>query len=327
MVHFAPLFSLTPQSKYRKDVRSNMTTKQDIKSLHSATAYDLNGEKLGKINELFVDDKTGQPTFAEVSHGLFGFSSSIVPLRGHRLQGEDLTLAFSKDRIKDAPEINSDEAITAEKQNKIFSHYGIKNEQDTASYDAVQNPETSGGSGIAGGTAATGGVAGKRSTSNPGQHRHDAGTGTKSGYGETEGGAAEHKHSTGSDADSSADEIVRSEEHLNVDKQRVATEEVRLRKYVTTDTETVEVPVSREEVAVERTPISADDAANYADDIGEQEASVTLYEDQVNVTKKAKPVEKVSLRKETVQDTETVSDDVRTEHIDTDTSRVDPDKK
>ena len=56
---------------------------------------------------------------------------------------------------------------------------------------------------------------------------------------------------------------------MNVQKDKVQTGEARLRKYVVTDTETVEVPVTREEVRVERTPISADEAANYKGSIDE----------------------------------------------------------
>ena len=44
---------------------------KNIKDLFNATAYDKNGEKLGDVNEVFVDDQSGQPTFVEVNHGLF----------------------------------------------------------------------------------------------------------------------------------------------------------------------------------------------------------------------------------------------------------------
>ena len=107
---------------------------------------------------------------------------------------------------------------------------------------------------------------------------------------------------------------------MNVNKERVATGEARLRKYVVTDTETVEVPVEREEVSVERTPISAEDAKNYNGTISgdTEEASVTLHEEQVNVNKETVPVEKINLKKDTVRDTETYTEELRKEQIDTD---------
>ena len=119
-------------------------------------------------------------------------------------------------------------------------------------------------------------------------------------------------------ADTDKDAIIRSEEQLNVQKDRVESGQVRLRKYVVNETETVEVPVEREEVRVVREPITDADRANYDGKIGEQEASVTLHEERVNVSKDSVPVEKVSLEKDTVQDTERVSEELRKERFDTD---------
>ncbi|MDH2455636.1 PRC and DUF2382 domain-containing protein [Corynebacterium bovis] len=265
-----------------------MAEKKNIKDLFDATAYDKSGDKLGSVKEIFVDDRTGQPTFVEVNHGLFGMSSSLVPLRGHRLEDGKLNLAFEKDRIKDAPGLDAEKGLTPEDQNRIYAHYGLDraDEGDTYVTDADRN-------------------AGQQ------QAAAGAGTGAAAGAGTTSKGGTTTANGAGDQ------EIIRSEEQLNVDKDRVATGEARLRKYVTTEKETVEVPVSREEVRVERTPISEADAKNYDGNIGEQEASVTLHEDKVNVSKESVPVEKVSLGKEQVTDTKRYSDDVRKEHIDT----------
>ncbi|MGO2574084.1 MAG: PRC-barrel domain-containing protein, partial [Corynebacterium casei] len=58
---------------------------KNVQDLLSATAYDNNGDKLGDVNEVFVDDDSGQPTFVDVNHGLFGMGNSLVPLRGHSI--------------------------------------------------------------------------------------------------------------------------------------------------------------------------------------------------------------------------------------------------
>ena len=74
--------------------------KSEIRALFDATAIDKSGDKLGSIKEVFVDDRTGQPTFVEVGHGLFGMSSSLVPLRGSSLSGDTLNLGFAKDEVE-----------------------------------------------------------------------------------------------------------------------------------------------------------------------------------------------------------------------------------
>lgn len=300
---------------------------KNIKDLFNATAYDKNGEKLGDVNEVFVDDQSGQPTFVEVNHGLFGMNSSLVPLRGHDFSGDDLKLGFSKDRIKDAPDFDSDKPLTPEAQSDIFKHYGLDNARDVTDYkdsnldskrdvqagaDKEHNLTAGAGAAGAGAGAAGAGVAGAHADEKKADtHTTDAAA-TERKAGVADDAAAARTNNDG--------ELIRSEEQLNVNKERVATGEARLRKYVVTDTESVEVPVEREEVRVERTPINAEDAKNYNGAISgdSEEASVTLHEERVNVNKETVPVEKINLKKDTVRDTETHTEELRKEQIDTD---------
>ena len=299
---------------------------KNIKDLFNATAYDKDGEKLGDVNEVFVDDQSGQPTFVEVNHGLFGMNSSLVPLRGHDFSGDDLKLGFSKDRIKDAPDFDSDKPLTPEAQSDIFKHYGLDNAHDVTDYkdsnldskrDAQAGADKDHNLTAGAGAAAGAGVAGAGVA---GAHADEKKAATHT----TDAAATERKAGVADDAAAARTnndgELIRSEEQLNVNKERVATGEARLRKYVVTDTESVEVPVEREEVRVERTPINAEDAKNYNGSISgdSEEASVTLHEERVNVNKETVPVEKINLKKDTVRDTETHTEELRKEQIDTD---------
>ena len=300
---------------------------KNIKDLFNATAYDKNGEKLGDVNEVFVDDQSGQPTFVEVNHGLFGMNSSLVPLRGHDFSGDDLKLGFSKDRIKDAPDFDSDKPLTPEAQSDIFKHYGLDNAHDVTDYkDSNLDSKRDAQAGadkdhnLTAGAGAAGAGAGVAGAGVAGAHADEKKAATHT----TDDAATERKAGVADDAAAARTnndgELIRSEEQLNVNKERVATGEARLRKYVVTDTETVEVPVEREEVSVERTPISAEDAKNYNGTISgdSEEASVTLHEERVNVNKETVPVEKINLKKDTVRDTETHTEELRKEQIDTD---------
>ncbi|NIH82177.1 DUF2382 domain-containing protein [Amycolatopsis viridis] len=115
--------------------------------------------------------------------------------------------------------------------------------------------------------------------------------------------------------------MTRSEERLRVGTERRERGRARLRKYVVTETEQVEVPVTREEVRVEREPITDAnrEQAMSGPGISEEEHEVTLHEERPVVATEAVPVERVRLAKHQVQDTETVRGEVRKEHIDTDT--------
>ena len=300
---------------------------KNIKDLFNATAYDKDGEKLGDVNEVFVDDQSGQPTFVEVNHGLFGMNSSLVPLRGHDFSGDDLKLGFSKDRIKDAPEFDSDKPLTPEAQSDIFKHYGLENAHDVTDYkdsnlDSKRDVQAGADKdhNLTAGAGAAGAGAGVAGAGVAGAHADEKKAATHT----TDAAATERKAGVADDAAAARTnndgELIRSEEQLNVNKERVATGEARLRKYVVTDTETVEVPVEREEVRVERTPINAEDAKNYNGAISgdSEEASVTLHEERVDVNKETVPVEKINLKKDTVRDTETHTEELRKEQIDTD---------
>lgn len=315
----------------------------NVKDLLTATAYDNNGDKVGDVNEVFVDDSSGQPTFVDVNHGLFGMGNSLVPLRGHSLDGDNLTLAYAKDRIKGAPEFDADKPLTPEQQTEIYQHYGVSESSHVDGYTGGERPrnerlhdERSGNENIFAvdpyaGTSHTGAAADTTAE----QSHLDGGpvgaAGAGAGAGLAGAGAAGAAASAGTStnsaeepaASSNDNTLIRNEEHLNVGTERVETGEARLRKYVVTETETVEVPVSHEEVRVERTPISADEAEAQAksgglDANGSEDASVMLHEERPVINKETVPVEKINLSTEEVSDTERVTDEVRKEQIDAD---------
>jgi uncharacterized protein (TIGR02271 family) len=116
------------------------------------------------------------------------------------------------------------------------------------------------------------------------------------------------------------DAMTVSEERLRAGTQRREAGRVRLRKYVVTETEHIDVPVSREEVRVEREPITDANrgAALDGPEISEEEHEMTLFEERPVVQTEAVPMERVRLAKEQVTDTERVSGEVRKERVDTD---------
>lgn len=112
--------------------------------------------------------------------------------------------------------------------------------------------------------------------------------------------------------------MTRSEEHLEV---RVAQREAgraRLRKYVTTEQETITVPVRKERAVLVSEPITETNAGDSLDgpSISEEEHEVVLTEERAVVETVAVPVERVRLGIETVNEEETVTSEVRKENID-----------
>ena len=107
--------------------------------------------------------------------------------------------------------------------------------------------------------------------------------------------------------------VQRTEEELAAGTREREAGEVRVRKNVRTDRESVEVPTRHEEVSVERVPLSGE--ASEAQ-IGDDEINVPVTEEEVVVSKRPVVKEEVRIRKDVVEDTEVVEKDVRREAID-----------
>jgi uncharacterized protein (TIGR02271 family) len=227
------------------------------------TAYADDGEKIGKVGQVFLDDQSGRPEFLTVNTGLFGTSESFVPAEGASVDGDGVTVPFGKDKVKDAPRVDLDDGHLEESdEQRLYEYYN-------------------------------------------------------SGYGETgvsRSDAGEGHDTSGPTTDEA---MTRSEEHLDVGTTSQAAGRARLRKYVTTENETVTVPVRKERAVLETEPVDGSNIGEATEGpaISEEEHEVVLNEERVVVDKVAEPVERVRLGTETVTEQETVSDEVRKEHI------------
>jgi len=103
-------------------------------------------------------------------------------------------------------------------------------------------------------------------------------------------------------------------EVLRVNKQRVQTGEVTLRKEVITETQTVEVPVTHEELVIEYRAVTDAEAAT--GEIGaSNEIRIPLSEERITIEKLPVVSEEVIIGKREVQETEQVQETVRREEL------------
>ena len=107
--------------------------------------------------------------------------------------------------------------------------------------------------------------------------------------------------------------VQRTEEELAAGTREREAGELRVKKNVRTDRESVEVPTRHEEVSVERVPLSGE--ASEAE-IGDDEVAMPVTEEEVVVSKRPVVKEEVRIRKDVVEDTQIVEEDVRREEID-----------
>jgi uncharacterized protein (TIGR02271 family) len=258
----------------------------------NAKVLDSEGNKIGSVGQLYLDDRTEDPNWVTVKTGLFGTSETFVPLTEATTDGDDIRVPYTKDQIKDAPRVDPDGHLSPTDEERLYSHYSL------------------GGGTYAPGTTGT----------SPGEQTGTTGTGDFTAT--TGTNPLDRRDTVGHDTSgpTTDDAMTRSEEQLRVGTERREAGRARLRKYVVTENVTQTVPVSREEVRIEREPITD---ANRGDalsgpDISEEEHEVTLHEERPVVEKETVPVERVRLGKETVTDQESVTEEVRKEEIETD---------
>jgi uncharacterized protein (TIGR02271 family) len=257
------------------------------------TVYDQDYEKVGKVDDLFLDENDN-PEYIGVKMGFLGTRSTLIPFQMARVNDERQAIEVSKDKetIKNGPTFDDDREITPEFENEVYFFYGLGRSNgigERGSYGSYYSSESTVGPGMTMGDTETGEF-----------REHPA-------YDE-----GVHQ-SRGDDlADEDELRVRRVEEELAAGTRQREAGQLKVRKRVRTDREQIEVPTRHEEVSVERVPVKGE--ASEAE-IGEAEVVVPVTEEEVIVGKRPVAKEEVRIRKEVVEGTETVEEDVRREEI------------
>jgi hypothetical protein len=94
------------------------------------TVYDRDGEKIGTLDELFLEGESARPAYGGVRTGLFGRKTSIFPLEGVREEEGNLVVPYEKDVVSDAPNLEPDAELSLEEADALHEHYGVQAERD-----------------------------------------------------------------------------------------------------------------------------------------------------------------------------------------------------
>ncbi|WP_327293711.1 PRC and DUF2382 domain-containing protein [Streptomyces sp. NBC_01197] len=290
--------------------------------------YDITGDKIGGVEQVYLDDQSGRPEWATVKTGLFGTKETFIPLEGARREENALHIPHAKELVKDAPRLDAEQHLDLAQEQELYRHYGLAHPGQSSAPEAAAAAGAAGTAGAANRKAAgpmhgeAADTAGTRSTAKaPGPTTAGMGSrDTRGGMGSgTDMGAGARGVPAGVGSRAAMDEneeLVRSEEQLRVGTEEHVSGRARLRKVVVTENVTTTVPISHEEVHVVREPITEGDRTT-ADRarIGEAESEVILHAEQPVVSKEAVAVERVRMETERVTEQKEVSAEVRKEQI------------
>lgn len=118
-----------------------MTQTDPSQDLRGHQVVDVDGDKIGKVDEIYLGEASGEPEWALVNTGLFGLKSSFVLITGARIEGDEITVPFPKSTVKDAPKIDPDGELTSDEEAALYAYYGREDYADVGSPEARQPNE------------------------------------------------------------------------------------------------------------------------------------------------------------------------------------------
>jgi uncharacterized protein (TIGR02271 family) len=247
----------------------------DPSTLTGAAVQGTDGDKLGKIETVYLDNETDQPEWVAVKSGMFGGHVSLVPLAQGNWDGTALTVPFSKEAIEGAPHHDPDAALSPDDEDDLYRHYGMTTgqtatpQQSTASDDRRDRADDAGIEG--------------RDSSGP----------------------------TTDDAMTRSEERLHvGTEQRDAGKARLRKHIVSENVSTTVPVSHEEVTLEREPI----TDANRGDALS-GGDLTEEEHEVTLTEQRAVTSKETVPVERVRIGTQTVTENQQIDETVRKEQI------------
>ena len=102
-----------------------MPDTETVRTWQGRTLLDRDGSRIGTIDAIYLDDRTGQPEWALVNTGLFGTKASFVPLAQAFQSDNDVLVPHDKQLVRDAPRVDVDQRLSEAEEQQLWRHYGL----------------------------------------------------------------------------------------------------------------------------------------------------------------------------------------------------------
>lgn len=102
-----------------------MIRPEDISEWRGKDLLDRDGDKIGKLEDVYVDTETDVPMFGTVKEGTFKKHLTFVPFGDASATPDGLKVAVSKEQVKDAPDIDTDGELDPSTEAALYQHYGL----------------------------------------------------------------------------------------------------------------------------------------------------------------------------------------------------------
>jgi hypothetical protein len=103
-----------------------VATLEEALGWRGQTLYDAEGDRIGAIEEVYLDADTNEPEWALVHTGRLGTGRAFVPLHDARSTDDGPAVPFAKGLVKDAPGVDPDGELTKREEAELYRHYGME---------------------------------------------------------------------------------------------------------------------------------------------------------------------------------------------------------
>lgn len=98
----------------------------NVAEWHGKMLVDRNGEKIGKLQDVYVDVETDEPQFATVKEGFIGRHLTFVPLGGIQIGSDALQVQVTKEQVRTAPDLAMHgEELSQADESVLYHHFEI----------------------------------------------------------------------------------------------------------------------------------------------------------------------------------------------------------
>ena len=116
-----------------------MITDDDLQALDGRDAVDRDGRVVGEVNEVYLDDRTGAPTWVAVATVL-GSGAQFLPLHEASVEDGEVTFPYTRDQIARAPRLAPGEHLDVEQERRLYDHYGVEYDEEPQDADDLGAP-------------------------------------------------------------------------------------------------------------------------------------------------------------------------------------------
>ena len=102
-----------------------MVSEDQARQLLGAQIVDADGEKVGTVKDVYLNDRTGELSWVAVATGWFGRSESLLPLDRAKISHDQIRVPFDEPTIRNAPRFQSSVPLSPQEEDELYRHYGI----------------------------------------------------------------------------------------------------------------------------------------------------------------------------------------------------------